>query len=88
MGDRRAGRDELREVYALVLRAQVAGARRGAARAAAAARSTRSARDIIDAAGHGEHFGHGLGHGVGLEIHEAPRLARTVRRDARGRATS
>ena len=36
------------------------------------------ARDIIDAAGHGEHFGHGLGHGVGLVTHEAPRLARTA----------
>ena len=35
------------------------------------------ARDIIDAAGHGEHFGHGLGHGVGLVTHEAPRLARS-----------
>jgi Xaa-Pro aminopeptidase len=32
---------------------------------------------MIDAAGHGEHFGHGLGHGVGLDVHEAPRLART-----------
>ena len=46
------------------------------------------ARDIIAAAGHGEHFGHGLGHGVGLEVHEAPRLARTAEDAARGRATS
>jgi Xaa-Pro aminopeptidase len=36
------------------------------------------AREIIDGAGHGDHFGHGLGHGVGMEIHEAPRLARTA----------
>ena len=33
------------------------------------------ARDIITAAGHGEHFGHGLGHGVGAEVHEGPRLS-------------
>lgn len=34
------------------------------------------ARSIIDAAGHAEHFGHGLGHGVGLEVHEGPRLSK------------
>ena len=33
------------------------------------------AREVIDDAGHGDHFGHGLGHGVGLEVHEAPRLS-------------
>jgi len=32
------------------------------------------ARTIIAEAGYGDHFGHGLGHGVGLEVHEAPRL--------------
>ena len=34
------------------------------------------ARAIIDEAGHGEHFGHGLGHGVGMEVHEGPRLSK------------
>jgi Xaa-Pro aminopeptidase len=35
-----------------------------------------AARDVIVAAGHGEHFGHGLGHGIGLATHEAPSLGR------------
>ncbi len=36
------------------------------------------ARDYIDRCGFGELFGHSLGHGLGLEVHEAPRLARTA----------
>lgn len=35
------------------------------------------ARDLLDAAGYGDKFGHGLGHGLGLEGHEGPRLATT-----------
>lgn len=38
-----------------------------------------TARDIISHAGHGDNFGHGLGHGVGLYIHEAPRFAKTAK---------
>ncbi len=33
-------------------------------------------RDLIDAAGHGAHFGHGTGHGIGLATHEAPSLGK------------
>ena len=37
------------------------------------------ARDVITAAGHKDHFGHGTGHGVGLQIHEGPYLSPTQR---------
>jgi Xaa-Pro aminopeptidase len=66
-----------REIYALVLDAQrksLAAVEAGADCAAVDA----VARDLIEAAGHGERFGHGLGHGVGLEVHEAPRLGKTA----------
>jgi Xaa-Pro aminopeptidase len=67
--------DEAREVYELVLRAQEAAL--AAVRPGPTGRQVDAvARDIIDAAGHGEHFGHGLGHGVGLAVHEGPRLSR------------
>ena len=35
------------------------------------------AHQVIEEAGHGDDFGHGLGHGVGLQVHEAPRLGKT-----------
>lgn len=69
--------DVLAETHALVLRAQVAAL--DAVRPGPSGRELDAiARDIIAAAGHAEHFGHGLGHGVGLVTHEAPRLARTA----------
>jgi Xaa-Pro aminopeptidase len=40
------------------------------------------ARDIIHNAGHEEHFGHGLGHGLGLEVHEGPRLSPLAEEEA------
>jgi Xaa-Pro aminopeptidase len=64
-----------REVYDLVLRAQEAAL--AAVRPGPTGREVDAvARAIIDDAGHAEHFGHGLGHGVGLEVHEGPRLAK------------
>jgi Xaa-Pro aminopeptidase len=66
--------DATLEAYDLVHQAQLAGLR--AVTAGVGGRDADSAaRDVISDAGHGEHFGHGLGHGVGLEIHEAPRLS-------------
>jgi Xaa-Pro aminopeptidase len=68
---------EAREVYELVL-----GAQEEALMAVEAGPSGREldavARSVIERSGHGEHFGHGLGHGVGMEVHEGPRLSRTA----------
>ncbi len=61
------------EIYELVSLAQLAGL--AAAVPGADVRDVdASARDIIKAAGYGEHFQHGLGHGIGLEVHEAPMM--------------
>ena len=69
--------EELRRVYDVVLAAQQAGL--AAVRAGAHGRSDvdAAARAVITEAGFGERFGHGTGHGVGLQVHEAPSLGRT-----------
>ncbi len=62
-----------REIHELVARAQAAGI--GALAVGADVRTVdAAARSVIVDAGYGEQFGHGLGHGVGLDIHEAPML--------------
>jgi Xaa-Pro aminopeptidase len=69
--------DDLAEAYELVRRAQEAAL--DAVRPGPEGREVDAvARGMIEEAGHGEHFGHGLGHGVGMEVHEGPRLARTA----------
>jgi len=63
-----------RAVYEAVLGAQEAAL--AAVRSGARAEDVDAvARERIAAAGHGERFGHGLGHGVGLEVHEEPRVS-------------
>ena len=72
--------DDAREVYELVLRAQQAALE--AVRPAASGKEVDAvAREMISEGGYGDRFGHGLGHGVGLEVHEAPRLAATSEDD-------
>jgi Xaa-Pro aminopeptidase len=65
---------ELRRIYDVCLEAQIAAVE-GIRPGMTGVEADRIARDVIDAAGYGEHFGHGLGHGVGVDIHEAPRLS-------------
>ncbi len=65
---------KLRKIYGVVLKAQLAGI--AAIRPGVTCEAVdQAARGVIAKAGFGKQFGHGLGHGTGLEIHEAPRLA-------------
>lgn len=67
--------DELRSAYTTCLEGQLAGLE--AVRAGVTGvEADAAAREKIEAVGLGDKFGHGLGHGVGLEVHEAPRLSR------------
>jgi Xaa-Pro aminopeptidase len=69
--------ERFRAIHATVLDAQqraIAGVRPGVR----AHQIDAIARDAITAAGHGEHFGHGTGHGIGIDVHEAPFLRWTT----------
>jgi Xaa-Pro aminopeptidase len=71
-------------IYEIVAAAQsasidlVAAAARGARASVTGREADAAARHIIEAAGHGEHFGHGTGHGIGLATHELPSLSRVA----------
>ena len=63
--------DEMKNIYSIVLKAQLAGI--AAARAGIPGKEIDgAARKVIVDAGYGQYFGHGFGHSLGLDIHEAP----------------
>ncbi len=66
--------DKQKEIYALVLKAQLNACNHIKAGIIGKV-GDGYARDIIDKAGYRINFGHGLGHGLGLEVHEKPRLS-------------
>ncbi len=69
---------DARHLYEVVLESQAVG-RDAVAIGAECAAVDKASRDVIVAAGLGETFIHGTGHGVGLDIHEAPRVASSTR---------
>ncbi len=66
--------DKQKEIYNIVLNAQLLGLKE-IAPGKSGKQVDAPVRKYIKDAGYGEYFGHGLGHGVGLEIHELPRLS-------------
>jgi Xaa-Pro aminopeptidase len=74
-------------IYEIVAGAQLAGverlraALRGSQPVPSGKEADAAARAVIEAAGQGEHFGHGTGHGIGLATHESPSLSRAASDD-------
>jgi Xaa-Pro aminopeptidase len=66
--------DKFREIYNIVLKANLEVAERSRA-GMTGVEINQIARDVIAAAGYSEKFNHGLGHGIGLEVHEGPSLS-------------
>ncbi len=67
---------KMKEIYKVVYEAQEA-AIKFLRPGVTTQQADRVARDVIDAAGYKEQFGHGLGHGIGREIHELPSMRKT-----------
>lgn len=70
--------DEMKKVYGIVLEAQLA-ALKAAKAGILGCELDRISRDIIETAGYGSCFGHSLGHGVGMEIHEKPNASQNYK---------
>lgn len=68
--------DELRKIYDTVLEAHMRGIK-GTKAGMTGKEADSLTRDHIKAEGYGEYFGHGTGHGLGMEVHEGPRLSPT-----------
>ncbi|MBF0566814.1 MAG: aminopeptidase P family protein [Nitrospirae bacterium] len=68
------GLDKKREIYDIVLKANSMAAGR-ARRGITGADVDLAARSLINEAGYGEYFGHGTGHGVGIDVHEKPYIS-------------
>ena len=64
----------MREIYDVVLEAQLR-AMNGIKPGMTGVEADALARDYITEKGYGEYFGHSLGHGIGLEVHEGPGLS-------------
>ncbi len=73
---------KMTKVYNTVLKAQLAGIEAIGPGVACEA-VDKAARRVIERAGWGKEFGHGLGHGLGLEVHEGPRLGRNQQTELR-----
>lgn len=68
--------EDVAEIHAVVAEAQAA-ARARAVAGTQCWEVDAAARSVIDAAGWGDHFVHGTGHGIGLDVHEPPRIGAT-----------
>lgn len=67
--------EQFKKIYTIVLKAQRAAEKKIKADVKGK-RADAFARKVIEKSGYGGQFGHGLGHGVGLQVHEAPRASR------------